>query len=232
MPQPLQNGLKQLVVPPSTGGGGPSANASLFTIPVLHYWTVPDGVSLVSMVCIGGGGSYYSSGSDSYVKRGGDYLCRGPYGGASNTSYGFGDVIRLSPGNGVAATYSDDSVDVNVIDWPTANNSLNRYQGTSLLGEDADHNVTRFYGNFNYVSNTSAYVGGRQGGGGRVNGAGLAYSNNVSVVPGEALSVKAGLGSHGGAYSGGDGGVLICWGVGSFPQLDTQDLTFKSGGLI
>lgn len=226
-----QNSIKDA----GAGGGGGPVGAATFKNPGTYSWTVPDGVTEVAIVCIGAGSGYlYSNdvlapGVSSSVARGGSVLCRGIGGnsGDSPVRDGGGDQYQGAPGG-----YSDDGN--SGAGGAAACASYKSSGGVGLWGEGpsggaythqggsggqaslddgrADSKFGGLFGGAAYGKPDNTYHGG-----------GLSYKNNVSVTPGETLTVVVGAGGNSNrnsGYRGGDGGVNIVWGRGSFPSLD------------
>ena len=196
-------------------------------------WTVPGGVTSISMVCVGNGGF------ESSVTVGGVAVCKalptaitgdgGGLGGLGGNPAASGDAVRQGAGGG-AGGYSGNGgagVGVNAPSGAGAGGGASGGScvfvggqgyfgfgggGVGLLGEGASGApATSSGGNGGSGGQTSVSAAGGKYGGGRVVGNGsvgerggsLAYKNNVAVTPGATVVVKVAPTV---------GGVRIMWG--------------------
>lgn len=204
-----------------------------YTAAGTYSWVCPPGVTSVSVVCIGGGAAGHmsllllptissfggSGGVNSiFYATGGNHLanvsegnsalgrnewCQGGLGVNGDANFAGGDGGRfVNTDGGNAAGYFGNGANGggSYADFSATNSG----QGTGLLGGAGS---LGFGGGSRF--DPSYTGGGRLGGGG---GGGLAYKNNISVVPGTSYTVRVGrngTATHG--LAGGVGGVRIMW---------------------
>jgi hypothetical protein len=202
---------------------------SVYTTGGTFSWTAPADVTLVSVICVGGGGGgdnqlAGTNGTDSsfLATTGEGGLARSSGGGFTGDGGGAGG--DGGSGAGGAGGYIGDT---------GGGGNTTQYGGgggVGIFGMGATGGITSGFGGggggsggtngLSYSeSNGGTYGGG--GGSGGTNaggGAGLGWSNDVSVSPGSSYTVEVGTGG-GGYMLGGGGAVRIIWGPGrSFPS--------------
>jgi hypothetical protein len=181
-------------------GCGNLYNDQVYTTAGSYSWTVPAGVSKVSVVVIGPGGVCHSgsqAGASSFnnsIYAYGGFGNSGDTGGAGGSGSG-GD----GGGNGGSGTTGSggDGVGGNA-------------GGYSSNGADGGNTGTGLYG----LGSSGPYGSGGAGcsGWGGPGGGGLRWANNINVTAGASIPVVVGSGGNGGA-------VRIMWGPGrSFPS--------------
>lgn len=217
-------------------GGSTSAHgAATFTRPGSYSWTVPDGVTRISIVCVGaGGGSATASNPNTIVSRGATVLCSAVSGkqtvaGNGGVKDGGGAGASGASGSGGAGGYSADG---NSGAGGSGASSTWAGGGVGLWGIGPSGAVGTGQGGSGGIDgndpSTVDGIGGDFGGGARAGGGGeLSYVNDIAVTPGETLSVSVPAGQNRpggpietGSRISGNGGVNIVWGMGNFPALD------------
>lgn len=189
----------------------------VYVTPGTYSWTVPQGVTSVSVVCIGGGGGGVDTTTNIYSSGGGG----GGLGYKNAIAVTPGDSITVVVGAGGAVgsnggdSYFVDAVTVAGLGGTvgSGNNTgltIAGGAGGSFVGDAGG--VGGAGGGFNSIS--AGYVGGGGGAGGYsgTGGAGGLNSNNGSAGTGG--SAGGGSGDPGNAIGGGGGGVGI-WGLGA-----------------
>lgn len=208
-----------------------------------YTWSVPAGVTLVSVVCIGAGGGGTSAGGASYFGSsailnagGGGSGLGGSSGGVGGTSSGTsrsgggnggtgGVASGLNAGGGGAGGYAGNGTDGGRgVSCMGGGGGVGLYGGTSggasgassaSNGNSVDGGVSSGPGGEGgtYGGGSGNCDGGTKGGGG---GGALAYGN-ISISS-STYTVVIGTGGAGG-YTSGKGAVRIIWGGGrSFPN--------------
>lgn len=179
----------------------------LFTAAGQHSWTVPDGVTSVSVVCVGPGGGRYSTTASSSGGGGGGL------GWANNILVTPGQTITVQVGEAATAavgTYGTDSYfkDTSTCVGESGQNASSLTvagSGGSYVGDGGGNGGNGGLGQ---------YSGG--GGAGGYSGAGGAGASNASVN--QAMigsSGSGGGGGGGGGYYGGSGGGVDVYGEGT-----------------
>lgn len=220
------------------GGGGAEYGSVQFIAVGATSWTVPDGVTTIYAVCVGGGGFYSTSGGQSSIKRGATVLCSangGDGGSGSGTGPGGTGGVKDGGGDGGDGTavyaggaggYSGAGGTNNGAGSGGGGGSgASGGGGVGIWGEGTSGAGGGFGGSggSDYYTGTSTQDhGGNFGGGGSNEGGGgeLSWVNDVSVTPGEVLTITVGAGAINDNFSGGHGAVAIYWGnCGTFPDL-------------
>ena len=205
-----------------------------------YLFTVPENVTSVSVVVVGGGNgagslttsrgtshfnnSVYAYGSDGRIGGSHSGTDGGGNGGNGGTSDG-----NNGGGGGGAGGYSGNGGnggDINV-----GNDGFPGTGGGAGGGSGARDQQTSKPGFGGSNGETPSLVGrgGKFGGGDNLylaagkGGGGLGYKNNITVTPGQSIPIKVGEGFN--ATLGGAGAVRIIWGNNrSFPSTNTVDL--------
>ena len=198
---------------------------STYAIPGTYSWVCPVGVTSVSVVCVGGGGSSYTSGNQNggfsrvtfgatVVQANGGTAGTGSSNGVGGAASG-GDA-NFSGGNayggaGGAAGYAGNGGNGNVAGTGGSGGGGNSNSlgggggGVGLFGQGASGATTSTTvgGGGGSGGQTGQYGfagsfggGGGNGGGGNGGGGGLAYKNNISVTPGTSYTVIVGIGGR------------------------------------
>ena len=193
-----------------------------------HNWTVPSGVTYISVVCVGGGGAGESQ-HDAASGGGGGLAYK------NNISVTAGQTVTVKVGGGGFAT-------TNQTDCPDGNTSQVEYGGTTYAvanggkGGDGNQSSNNWYNNTNSFPNTNSDggggggagfhgsgfrsggggAGGYSGGGNTGSGRGCNRNNYSDPEPGSNGGGGGGNGSNGSSawYSGGGGGTGV-YGQGS-----------------
>tara|TARA_B100000475_G_scaffold199874_1_gene183055 strand:- start:35 stop:1690 length:1656 start_codon:yes stop_codon:yes gene_type:complete len=193
-----------------------------------HNWTVPNGVTYISVVCVGGGGAGESQ-HDAASGGGGGLAYK------NNISVTAGQTVTVKVGGGGFATS-------NQTDSPDGNTSQVEYGGTTYAvanggrGGDGNQSSNNWYNNTNSFPNTNSDggggggagfhgsgfrsggggAGGYSGGGNTGSGRGCNRGNYSDPEPGSNGGGGGGNGSNGSSawYSGGGGGTGV-YGQGS-----------------
>jgi hypothetical protein len=183
--------------------GAAGAGESVYTTPGTYTWICPDGVTSVSVVCVGGGG------------RGGQGQSPGTYGGGGGGGLGYKNNITVIPGNsytvvvgaggvgplfgGQSGSPGQDSYFINTMTVKGGGG-----QGTlSDTGAPGGTYTGDGGGNGGNGGNGTSLYGGGAGGGGGYAGAGGSGGN------GAANAGTAGANGSGGGGGGGGGGGWV-----------------------
>lgn len=227
------SGLAGPVASLAQAGGGSSVltGAATFTDFGTFSWVVPDGVTMVSAVCVGAGSANYSSttypGTSSSISRGATTLCLGVGDGSGDT------VVRDGGGDGYHGAAGGYSANGNsglggapaakifkgcggVGLWGEGPSATPNSGGSGSGGQIGRHVADIIGGDFggaSYGGNTARF------------GGGLSYVNSLAVTPGETLTIIVGEPGSTNDAIGGCGGVNIVWGRGDFPNLDGVTVT-------
>lgn len=200
----------------------------IFTTSGTKSWTVPDGVTNISMVAVGG-----SSNSESKITVAGVVVCRalngsrigdgggdgGVNGATVNTVYGYrpgggGGAGGYSGNGGRGATYEGAWATAGTGgggggggDW-NGGTTAGSGGGVGLFGEGPNGGAGQYSGAFGGAGSngTGELYGGGKGstsGAASSRGGALAYKNNVAVTPGQVITIL--VGNYNGA-------VRIIWG--------------------
>tara|TARA_B100000401_G_scaffold175064_1_gene117509 strand:+ start:666 stop:1583 length:918 start_codon:yes stop_codon:yes gene_type:complete len=172
---------------PSVAGGGAAGGQDAYTTAGTYTWTCPVGVTSVSVVCIGAGGT---QGSMSYGPDGGSLVYKNNISVTPGQNYTIvvGQTNTTPNGNG---GYAGDSSAFGTIAYGGAT----QRQSTRAAGVNFDGGGVGGRGGIDYYSGATGYVGG--GGGGAAG-----YSGN-----GGAGSYGPNGGGNGSGGGGGGGGV-------------------------
>lgn len=188
-----------------------------YTVAGSYTWTCPPDVYKISVVCVGGGGGGWSSGSG-YTNAGPGYesnfngtICRASGGGAAGglETVGSGGTVLAGTGvNGAAGSanppyYAGGGGGAGTLAGTVAPNGANLSwnggggYGASITSTGSNAGGVGDNGTTYYPSSAGGSYGG--GGGGGRDGAGggggaIAWVNNISVIPGQSYSVLVGAG--------------------------------------
>ena len=208
--------------------GGHVFHAAGWNQQTTHSWTVPSGVTAISVICVGGGGAGESQ-HDAASGGGGGLAYK------NNISVSGGDTITVKVGGGGFATS-------NQTDCPDGSTSQIEHNGTTYAvanggkGGDGNQSTNNWYDNSNSFPNTNSDgggmggagfhgagfrsggggAGGYSGGGNTGRGRGCNRGNYTDPEPGQNGGGGGGNGSNGSSpyYSGGGGGTGV-YGQGS-----------------
>ncbi len=188
----------------------PPAAGVLFTTYGQHTWTVPDGVTSVSVVCIGGGGG----GGGILAWTGNDP--RGPGGGAGG-GLGYKNNISVTPGSSVTVVVGEggngNGGSGNTVAYGIAggdsyfSSDTTVKGGGGLGGQGSNTNAYTYYTPNNRAGGT--YVGDGGGNGGNGGKGGGFYDPDAAGGGGAGgYSAAGGIGDNvdGGTYGSGSGG--------------------------
>jgi hypothetical protein len=214
------------------GDASTLASAAVFLDPGAFQWVVPNGVTKLTILCVGGGSSYSGSatryGGDTFVDRAGTHLC---YATGGNQDHAAIVADGFQTASGTVPRYSLNTV--YVTRKPQYMNGT--YYSVELFGEGPAGQVLTTAGGYQNSENSSGYryyyhYGGLPGGGGLGQAGTMAWVNEIPVTPGEILDLTvpalpsaytSTATSNQNTYYGSSGGVVLCWGAGGYPRLHT-----------
>lgn len=174
----------------SGGGDEVPKSQSIFVIPGTHSWTCPDGVTSVSVVCVGGGGgANHASGGTGYKIGGGG----GALAYKNNISVTPGSSYTVVVGKGGLNGYTYDNYASQKTAGEDGGNSY--FWGTNIVNANGGKGgpLGNYYSG--YPNAAATYTGDGGGNGGR---SGIAYSGSYAGKVG-------GGGGGAGGYSGAGG---------------------------
>ena len=201
------------------GGGGVEAAEVLFTTWGSHSWTVPDGVTSVCVVCVGGGGAGMrdsapgnnsSDGQDSYFVNTSTVAGLGGGGGTKDWTNQSPDTL-MSNGKGVGGGYvGDGGGNGGSSRVPNTDKYTGFYSGGGAggySGNGGDAGKSDGYGNG--VIASGAGSGGGGSGGSWIGGGGVGIYGQGSSGAGDSTSSPSYTYIGKGGSGGGNGGQTI-----------------------